>query len=528
MATITSRINSSGTYFVNGTFDEFTGVPIADSSLVLWLDASQPASYSGTGNTWTSISSVSSTITLFNSPTFTTSNGGVISFDGVDDYVDFDIQDSATTVSVITVEMWVKINGTGARMPFGFTGYDVYLSGGNLAYNTGASDLYGIPAATVTSLGIVGNWKHLVFVMQNNTSLSVNPYTNNKIYVDGVAQSLSQISNTQSGSTRTFNNGVGRISGWNNDLNYKALMDLAVFKIYNRELTAEEIQQNYNALNSRFSLAPIASVNSRTSTKIDTILAREFDEVNMQGAGVAKRETSTGTILVSGIFDEFTGAPVVDSSLVLWLDAAQSTSYSGAGTTFVDISNAANSGTLIGTIPFSPIDSGGSFSFDGGNNYVGNFATPLVRTGSRTIESWFQISTNAVRMGLAGDRDGTGWIFCVNRNLNGSLSYNHAGAGGTEDFNFAANVPVNTWTNAVVTYDVASATVTIYMNGNLLGTSSSFTPIVPATTPVSYVGWETNSSKFQGKIAATKIYNRALTADEVQQNFNALRRRYGI
>ena len=207
MTTTAARINSSGTYFVNGTFDEFTGVPIADSSLVLWLDASQPASYSGTGNTWTSISSVSSAITLFNSPTFTTSNGGVISFDGVDDYVDFDIQDSATTVSVITVEMWVKINGTGARMPFGFTGYDVYLSGGNLAYNTGAGDLYGIPAATVTSLGIVGNWKHLVFVMQNNTSLSVNPYTNNKIYVNGVAQSLSQISNTQ----KTYEEAFGKL-----------------------------------------------------------------------------------------------------------------------------------------------------------------------------------------------------------------------------------------------------------------------------------------------------------------------------
>lgn len=267
---------------------------------------------------------------------------------------------------------------------------------------------------------------------------------------------------------------------------------------------------------------------STIRTATDTVYASEFDEITIQGGGVAKRETNTGIVLVSGMFDEFTGAPVVDSSLVLWLDAGQSTSYSGAGTNFVDISPASNSGTLIGTIPFNPTDSGGSFSFNGGDNYIGNFVTPLVRTGSRTIESWFQISTNSVRMALAGDRDATGWIFCVNRNGNGSLSYNHAGAGGTEDFNFAANVPINTWVNAAVTYDVVSAIVRIYMNGNLLGTASSFTPIAPATTPVSYVGWETNSQKFQGKIAATKIYNRALTAVEVQQNFNALRRRYGI
>ena len=521
MATITSRINSSGTYFVNGTFDEFTGVPIADSSLVLWLDASQPASYSGTGNTWTSISSVSSAVTLFNSPTFTTSNGGVISFDGVDDYVDFDIQDSATTVSVITVEMWVKINGTGARMPFGFTGYDVYLSGGNMGYNTGSGDSYGIPAATVTSLGIVGNWKHLVFVMQNNTSLTVNPYTNNKIYVDGVVQSLSQLVGTQSGSTRTFNNGVGRISGWNNDLNYKALMDLAVFKIYNRELTAEEIKQNYNALNARFSLAPIANVNSRTSTKIDTILAREFDEVNMQGVSVAKRETSTGTILVSGMFDEFTGAPIVDSSLILWLDAGQTTSYPGSGTTWTDLSASGNTSALTNGPTYNSAN-GGSISFNGVNNYVVvNSNASILSTTAYTKLAWFyptsfSTNNNLVSSGAGGNN--AFWLAGGNR-----LNAGHNGS-----YSIVASTTVltlNTWYFGAVTFDNVAGWK-LYLNGAL--ESSNVATTTFTGTGNILIGAFQNSNVFTGSISDVMVYNRALTTDEVQQNFNALRRRYGI
>jgi hypothetical protein len=88
--------------------------------------------------------------------------------------------------------------------------------------------------------------------MKNNITYPSVPYTDNKIYVNGVSQPLVQIASTQSGSTRSFSNGIMRLSGWPNDTNYKAFMDLAVFKVYNRELTADEVQQNYNATKRRF------------------------------------------------------------------------------------------------------------------------------------------------------------------------------------------------------------------------------------------------------------------------------------
>ena len=276
---IVSRLTSNGILQVNGNFDEFTGSPVADSSLVLWLDAAQPSSYSGTGVTWNNLAVASNTATLINGPAFNTGRGGQFIFDGVDDYVSFNAPNLTTSVTTATVEMWVKINNTGARMPFGFSGYDVYMDGGHIGYNTGNSDSYGISAANVRSLGIVGNMKHIVFVMTNNTSLNSNPYTGSKIYINGVSQPLTQNLSLQGITNRNFSNGVGVISGWTSDLSYKATMDLSVFKIYNRELTNNEITLNYNTLAGRYGLPITTAVPVIQRTTSNVIFAEEFDEV---------------------------------------------------------------------------------------------------------------------------------------------------------------------------------------------------------------------------------------------------------
>jgi hypothetical protein len=87
------------------------------------------------------------------------------------------------------------------------------------------------------------------------------------------------------------------------------------------------------------------------------------------------------------------------------------------------------------------------------------------------------------------------------------------------------------WKNIVVTMD-ASSIPSIYLNGSLVGTYSGTVPLTPVTN--SYVGRNLGDESsatdraFDGKIAAVSFYNKTLTADEVQQNFNALRGRYGI
>ena len=80
-------------------------------------------------------------------------------------------------------------------------------------------------------------------------------------------------------------------------------------------------------------------------------------------AGIISRLTNTGKYLVNGVFDEFTGVPVTNG-LVLHLDAGQSTSYPGTGTTWTDLSGYGRIGTLTNGPTYSSVN-GGSIVFAG-------------------------------------------------------------------------------------------------------------------------------------------------------------------
>lgn len=238
-------INSYGT--LNSTGDGSVSITcISNSGLVLHLDAGNTASYSGSGTTWNDLSGNGSNITLSNT-TFNSANGGSIIFNGTTSYADFTANIGNT--NVVTVEMWVKTNSlkapTGA-MYFGFSMYDAWTASGNIGYNTASGDQYGFLSSKVDYLGIEGSWRHLVFVMYAGAK------TNNKIYVNTESQTLSQIQGAFSTVNSNFNSGAGRISGWINDASWKMNMNVANFKIYNRELTQQEITNNFNANNSRF------------------------------------------------------------------------------------------------------------------------------------------------------------------------------------------------------------------------------------------------------------------------------------
>lgn len=180
------------------------------------------------------------------STTYNAANGGSIVFNGTSSYADFNANIGST--NAVTVEMWVKTNSltSPTGMYFGFGLYDAWTNSGNIGYNTSGGDQYGITSSTVSNLGIEGSWRHLVFIMNTGSK------TNNKIYVNGSVQALSQITGAFGSVNSNFNNGLGRISGWRNDFNWYMNMNVASFKIYNRELTAQEITNNFNATSTRF------------------------------------------------------------------------------------------------------------------------------------------------------------------------------------------------------------------------------------------------------------------------------------
>ena len=220
------------------------GGKIVTDGLVLCLDAASKRSYPGTGTTWTDRISGSNK-TLTNGPTFDTDNLGSIVFDGTNDYANFSV---SGLTDIATVEMYCKLGSTYAGdMFFGFYRYDVWCNGGAIGFNTSGGDLHGVDFTTVSNIGVVDTWRHYVFEMRSDVS-----YTNNKIYIDGELQSLSQIRGSERGSHRNFNNGDGRIASWLYSASYYMPMNLSIFKIYNKALTQQEIKQNYNSARGRF------------------------------------------------------------------------------------------------------------------------------------------------------------------------------------------------------------------------------------------------------------------------------------
>jgi hypothetical protein len=217
---------------------------IVTDGLEFALDAANSRSYSGSGVTANSLTS-SFLATLTNGVGFGTTGTNYFIFDGVDDNIPFTIINYGTT---LTIETWANSRSFSSfGMIFGFSDYDVLIYLGALGFNTGNGDHYGLTSTQVTNLGLLDQWKHYVFEMRSDIS-----YTNNKIYIDGEIQSLSQILGSENASKRNFNNGNGKINGWLSANNYFTPIDISQFKIYNRALTNQEIRQNYNATKKRY------------------------------------------------------------------------------------------------------------------------------------------------------------------------------------------------------------------------------------------------------------------------------------
>jgi hypothetical protein len=218
---------------------------IVTDGLSLYADAVNTRSYAGSG---TSVNGLVSGIglTLVNGVGFGTTSTKYFILDGTNDNIPFNIPNAGTTLSI---EMWARINSFSNGMPFGFDRYDVWANGGRLGFNTAASDIYGLTSTQVTNLGLLSQWKHYVFEMRTDVS-----YSNNKIYINGQNQSLSQVAGTENASLRNFNSGNGRISSWLFSDVFFIAMDLAQFRVYNRALTSQEIVQNYNATKKRYGL----------------------------------------------------------------------------------------------------------------------------------------------------------------------------------------------------------------------------------------------------------------------------------
>ena len=216
---------------------------------------------------------------------------------------------------------------------------------------------------------------------------------------------------------------------------------------------------------------------------------------------------------------------IVTDGLVLALDAANAKSYDAgiSTTTWTDLSGNNNTGTLTNGPTYSSANNG-SIVFDGTNDYVvvNNNASILSSTAYTKI-AWFYPTSfatgNNIISGTSGNSQHAFWLAATNRLYSG-----HNGSWYT--VLSTTTLSLNTWYCGAVTFNTTSGW-NLYLNGALENTNASTTTF-SGDGRIQIGAFDPGSNVFTGRISQASIYNRALTASEIQQNFNALRGRYGI
>jgi len=210
----------------------------------------------------------------------------------------------------------------------------------------------------------------------------------------------------------------------------------------------------------------------------------------------------------------------VSDGLVLALDAANTRSYSGSGTTWTDISYRGNNGTLTNGPTYSSAN-GGSIVFDGVNDYTLINLSKETIGSTLTISIWVSCIGAQTSVGIFqvanGLTDTNPWILLQRTNSTTVSWYLNA------QYRITNTISDSSYTNLTLTYN--GTTWIVYKNGisngNYVGDLGSF---------FGNSIWLGNgyNGYFSGNIAQVSIYNRALTADEILQNYNALKGRFGL
>jgi hypothetical protein len=304
-------INSqSNMTVVNGNYPS-----IVTDGLVLNLDAGFVSSYPRSGTTWTDLSSSGNTGTLVNGPTF---SGDSIVFDGVDDFISLNQVGNTTS---FTYEVFLKCDNINkSQMYIGYSNIGAHyirILGAKAFLSVSAG---GQRTLTHSQTLIQGEYYHIVSIY-NGIQLKI--YVNNNLTVGPV------INQTLAGW------GTTRIGRWLDGDQRSFVGNINTLRIYNRELSANEVLQNYYAGLQRF---------------------------------------------------------IPTNGLVLSLDAQNTNLYATSPTTAYDISGNNNNGTLINGTQYVS-DGDGSWNFDGVDDRISGTITSL--SGSPfTINVW--INPNSV------------------------------------------------------------------------------------------------------------------------------------
>jgi hypothetical protein len=307
----------------------YFGSPIVTDGLVFAVDANNIVSYPKSGTTWYNLTGSVTSATLTNGPIFSNTNGGIINFDGVDDYA---VTSNFPSLSNWSTEMWLNPNvyTTAQRVILDVNlGIRFEISNGffNSHFGNGSGWIYtNLPSTTQIA---PNTWFHVVVTVDASVNYQA------KVYVNGVLENSINIS---SGTTPSVPLYIARFTGAGG---YEFNGKIANTRIYSKALSSSEVQQNYQAEQYRF-----------------------------EGP-----------------------AGIPTNGLQLWLDAGNLDSYPSSGTTWYDLSSQGNNMTLVngptynqtngGVIIFDGID-------DYAQRTLSNCSTSFKTMTQYTVISVFQ------------------------------------------------------------------------------------------------------------------------------------------
>jgi len=232
----------------------------------------------------------------------------------------------------------------------------------------------------------------------------------------------------------------------------------------------------------------------------------------------------------------YTGPKIVENGLVLYLDAGNPKSYPGTGSTWYDRTQNGNDGTLVNGVVFNG-GNGGGMVFDGVDDRVSKNTS--IDTGQNfTVSSWiFPTLLGTTRRAVVGNSypysGRVGWLFCtaggsINNtfflSIGNDISYRNAAAN---------TLSPNTWQYITAIVANGGGSITLLKNGQPTNTAGVglTTGTITYTSPQFNVGFRDingATDPYTGRISQVAIYNRALTQQEVLQNYEATKSRFGL
>ena len=232
---------------------------------------------------------------------------------------------------------------------------------------------------------------------------------------------------------------------------------------------------------------------------------------------------------LNAVYDGRYTPSIIRDGLEIYLDAGQTESYPGSGTTWTDLSGNGRNLSLVN----SPTFTTNYLTFNGTSQYANFAALSTINITSISIFMWVYPVSDGTFLSLLGQQAINSGYHHVSIDIISTGVFRTGIWNGTGvSFSSSSAQTFNRWYYIGFTY--TGTTLIGYLNGVSFGSPEAFTWSRP--NPLHFGVCATDSTIItggvnaygDGRVSVVKLYNRALSSSEILQNFNADRTRYGV